>query len=86
MPTPSKKHTPQARKIRIVGAREHNLKNVSLDLPRDELIVITGLSDQVKARLPLTRFMPEASGATLKACRLCPPVPRNDAKARCRPN
>jgi excinuclease ABC subunit A len=51
MPTPSKKHTPQARKIRIVGAREHNLKNVSLDLPRDELIVITGLSGSGKSSL-----------------------------------
>ena len=51
MPTPSKKHTPQARKIRIIGAREHNLKNVSLDLPRDELIVITGLSGSGKSSL-----------------------------------
>ena len=30
--------------IRIRGARTHNLKNISLDLPRDKLIVITGLS------------------------------------------
>ncbi|HCD17647.1 MAG TPA: excinuclease ABC subunit A, partial [Rhodobiaceae bacterium] len=51
MPTPSKKHIPQAKKIRIVGAREHNLKNVSLDLPRDELIVITGLSGSGKSSL-----------------------------------
>ena len=28
----------------IRGAREHNLKNVSLELPRDKLIVLTGLS------------------------------------------
>ncbi len=51
MPTSSKKYIPQARKIRIVGAREHNLKNVSLDLPRDELIVITGLSGSGKSSL-----------------------------------
>ena len=30
--------------IRIRGARTHNLKNVDLDLPRDRLIVLTGLS------------------------------------------
>ena len=42
---------PQAKQIRIVGAREHNLKNVSLDLPRDELIVITGLSGSGKSSL-----------------------------------
>ena len=31
-------------RIVIKGAREHNLKNVSLELPRDKLIVMTGLS------------------------------------------
>ena len=33
--------------IDIRGARTHNLKNLDLDLPRDKLIVFTGLSDQV---------------------------------------
>jgi excinuclease ABC subunit A len=37
--------------IRIRGARTHNLKNVSLDLPRDQLIVITGLSGSGKSSL-----------------------------------
>ncbi len=31
-------------KIIIHGAREHNLKNVDLEIPRDKLIVFTGLS------------------------------------------
>ena len=30
--------------IRLRGARTHNLQNIDLDLPRDRLIVITGLS------------------------------------------
>ena len=30
--------------IRIRGARTHNLKNISLELPRNRLVVITGLS------------------------------------------
>ena len=37
--------------IRIRGARTHNLKNVSLDLPRDQLIVFTGLSGSGKSSL-----------------------------------
>lgn len=37
--------------IRVQGAREHNLKNISIDLPRDELIVITGLSGSGKSSL-----------------------------------
>ncbi len=37
--------------IRIRGARAHNLKNISVDLPRDRLIVITGLSGSGKSSL-----------------------------------
>ena len=37
--------------IRIRGARTHNLKNISLELPRDRLVVITGLSGSGKSSL-----------------------------------
>ncbi|OGT06427.1 MAG: excinuclease ABC subunit A [Gammaproteobacteria bacterium GWE2_37_16] len=37
--------------IRIRGARTHNLKNIDLDLPRDKLVVITGLSGSGKSSL-----------------------------------
>ncbi|MCL2830623.1 MAG: excinuclease ABC subunit UvrA [Betaproteobacteria bacterium] len=37
--------------IRIRGARTHNLRNINLDLPRDKLIVITGLSGSGKSSL-----------------------------------
>ncbi|MFQ5467509.1 MAG: hypothetical protein ACE5DS_05170, partial [Kiloniellaceae bacterium] len=38
-------------KIRVRGAREHNLKNVDIDLPRNRLAVITGLSGSGKSSL-----------------------------------
>ncbi len=39
------------RYIRIRGANEHNLKNVDLDIPRDKLVVLTGLSGSGKSSL-----------------------------------
>ena len=38
-------------KIKIKGAREHNLKNVNLEIPRDKLVVFTGLSGSGKSSL-----------------------------------
>ena len=37
--------------IRIIGAAEHNLKNINLDIPRDKLVVITGISGSGKSSL-----------------------------------
>ena len=37
--------------IRLRGVKTHNLKNVDIDLPRDQLIVITGLSGSGKSSL-----------------------------------
>jgi len=45
--------------IRIGGAREHNLKNLTLDLPRDRLVVITGLSGSGKSSLAFDTLFAE---------------------------
>src|SRR5512135_1999501 len=37
--------------IRVRGAREHNLKNIDVEIPRDSLVVITGLSGSGKSSL-----------------------------------
>ena len=49
--TPESNGAPKHDRIVIRGAREHNLKNISLELPRDRLIVITGLSGSGKSSL-----------------------------------
>jgi len=54
----------------IRGAREHNLRNVSLDLPRDRLIVFTGLSGSGKSSLAFDTIYARASAGTSSRCRL----------------
>ncbi|MGB7950270.1 MAG: excinuclease ABC subunit UvrA [Candidatus Binatia bacterium] len=45
------KSSTEANAITIVGAKEHNLKNISLSIPRDRFVVITGLSGSGKSSL-----------------------------------
>ncbi|MBW6466011.1 MAG: excinuclease ABC subunit UvrA [Brevefilum sp.] len=45
--------------LRVVGAREHNLKNVTVEIPRDKLVVITGLSGSGKSSLAFDTIFAE---------------------------
>ncbi len=59
-------------KIMIHGAREHNLKNIDLEIPRDKLIVITGLSGRASLRLLSIPSMPKDSAGMWRPF---PPMP-----------
>ena len=50
---------PPDRAIRVRGAREHNLKQVDLDIPRDQLVVLTGVSGSGKSSLAFETIFAE---------------------------
>jgi excinuclease ABC subunit A len=68
-----KRDTTQARiqpndgMVRVRGAREHNLKNVSLDIPRDALVVFTGVSGSGKSSLAFGTLYAEAQRRYLES-------------------
>jgi len=47
----SSKKKPKYDHLEILGAREHNLKNIDINIPRNQLVVITGLSGSGKSSL-----------------------------------
>lgn len=68
--------------IRIKGAREHNLKGIDVDIPRDKLVVLTGLSGSGKSSLAfdtnICRRSEKIYGITVFICKT---VPGADGKA-----
>jgi excinuclease ABC subunit A len=57
--------------VRVRGAREHNLKNVDLDIPRDALVVFMGVSGSGKSSLAFGTLYAEAQRRYLESVSLC---------------
>ena len=55
--------------IIIKGAKEHNLKNVNLEIPRDKLVVITGLSGSGKSSLAFDTLYAEGQRRFVFICK-----------------
>lgn len=53
--------------VRVKGAREHNLKNISVDIPRDALVVFTGVSGSGKSSLAFGTLYAEAQRRYLES-------------------
>ncbi|HZZ75608.1 MAG TPA: excinuclease ABC subunit A, partial [Puia sp.] len=53
--------------VKVRGAREHNLKNVSLDIPRNKLVVFTGISGSGKSSLAFGTIYAEAQRRYLES-------------------
>ena len=65
---PSDEHSPKkSNLVRVRGAREHNLKNVDVEIPRDALVVFTGVSGSGKSSLAFGTLYAEAQRRYLES-------------------
>ena len=70
-------------KIVVRGARQHNLKNITVEIPRDKMVVITGLSGSGKSSLAFDTIYAEGQRRYVESLvALRAAVPRADGQAR----
>ena len=64
----------KAGRISILGARVHNLKNIDVEIPRNKLTVITGMSGSGKSHWRSIRFSLRDKGGMWRHSRLTPGI------------
>ena len=72
------------REIRIRGAKEHNLQNIDLDIPRDKFVVLTGLSGSGKSSLAFDTIYAEGQRRYMESLSSYARQFRSDGEAGCR--
>ena len=70
------------KRIEVKGARAHNLKNIDVSIPRDQLVVLTGLSGSGKSSLAFDTIYAEGSGAMSSLSPHMPASFRTDGQTR----
>ena len=60
-----------AESITVKGAREHNLKNIDITIPRNKLVVITGLSGSGKSSLAFDTIYAEGQRRYVESLSAC---------------
>ena len=59
-----------SKSIKIIGARQNNLKNVNIEIPRDQFVVVTGLSGSGKSSLVFDTIYAEGQRRYVESLRL----------------
>ena len=79
-------NTKSLTEIVVKGARQHNLKNINVTIPRDKLVVITGLSGSGKSSLAFDTIYAEGQRRYVESLSTCllytSPSPRDRTRSR----
>jgi excinuclease ABC subunit A len=67
LPIPTKRHTSDGRVLRIVGAKAHNLRDITVDIPVGTLCAITGVSGSGKSSLIVDTLLPAARSSLYRS-------------------
>ena len=79
IPTPERRRKPTRRRLRIEGVREHNLKNVTVDIPLGTFVCVTGVSRQRQVHPGPGRPAPRADAEGLPVAAASPAATRSSS-------